>query len=195
MRFFYSDGRDKKGPFTIDELGEEDIEMDTLVWHEGLDDWEVARNIPDLKSILEHRPPPVPESGSGARSSTSKSAQPGSPSVDLSHSERATTASATSMFSNIFSFEGRIRRMEYGISFLVYIVISAVVNAIVSAGEAPILGIAYIPMLWVLWAQGAKRCHDLGKSGWFQVIPFYPLWMIFADGKREVNKYGPSPKS
>jgi hypothetical protein len=42
--------------------------------------------------------------------------------------------------------------------------------------------------------QYLKRCHDLGNSGWFQIIPFYGLWMIFQDGVSGVNQYGENPK-
>jgi uncharacterized membrane protein YhaH (DUF805 family) len=61
-------------------------------------------------------------------------------------------------------------------------------------GAAAIVGLAYIPMLWFLWAQGAKRCHDRGNSGWYQIIPLYGLWMLFADSDNGVNEYGENPK-
>ncbi|MDR0798218.1 MAG: DUF805 domain-containing protein, partial [Dysgonamonadaceae bacterium] len=48
--------------------------------------------------------------------------------------------------------------------------------------------------LWFLWAQGAKRCHDRDRTGWYQMIPFYFLWLIFADGEYGENDYGPNPK-
>jgi uncharacterized membrane protein YhaH (DUF805 family) len=100
------------------------------------------------------------------------------------------------MFSNSFSFEGRIRRTEYGISFIIYVIIFTIVNLIIESNvEAAIIILAYIPLLWFLWAQGAKRCHDMGNSGWYQIIPFYVLWMIFADGEKGfINKYGRNPK-
>jgi uncharacterized membrane protein YhaH (DUF805 family) len=43
-------------------------------------------------------------------------------------------------------------------------------------------------------AQGAKRCHDRGNSGIWQIIPFYGLWMLFADGDLGRNEYGANPK-
>ncbi|WP_310993137.1 DUF805 domain-containing protein [Aequorivita marina] len=100
------------------------------------------------------------------------------------------------MFKNPFSFEGRIRRTEYGLSFIIYAVAAGIINVIVeeSRGDAAFLMIAYIPLLWFLWAQGAKRCHDVGNSGWWQLIPFYALWLIFQDGQPGVNQYGENPK-
>ncbi len=99
------------------------------------------------------------------------------------------------MFQNPFSFDGRIRRTEYGISFIIYVIAAVIVNVIMeSGGGAAIIGLAYIPMLWFFWAQGAKRCHDRGNSGWYQIIPFYGFWMLFADSDNGVNEYGENPK-
>lgn len=99
------------------------------------------------------------------------------------------------MFQNPFSFDGRIRRTEYGVSFIIYVVVAVIVNAIIeSSRDAAILGLAYIPMLWFIWSQGARRCHDLGNSGWWQLIPFYGLWMLFQDGQPGPNQYGENPK-
>ena len=50
-------------------------------------------------------------------------------------------------------------------------------------------------ILWVAFAAGAKRCHDLGKSGWWQLIPFYFIVLMFKDGQSGDNKYGANPKS
>ena len=54
--------------------------------------------------------------------------------------------------------------------------------------------IMYFPALWFIFAQGAKRCHDRGNSGWYQLIPFYGLWMLFGDGDAHENDYGTDPK-
>lgn len=100
------------------------------------------------------------------------------------------------MFKNPFSFEGRIRRTEYGLSFIIYAFAAGIINVIIqeSRGDAAFLLIAYIPLLWFLWAQGAKRCHDVGNSGWWQLIPFYALWLLFQDGQPGQNQYGDNPK-
>lgn len=97
------------------------------------------------------------------------------------------------MFKNPFSFIGRIRRKEYCLSFVIYAIPAIFLNfqAEKGDGDSQILTLlAYIPLLWFVWAQGAKRCHDLGKTGWFQIIPFYFFVMMFADGFPSENKYG-----
>ena len=99
------------------------------------------------------------------------------------------------MFKNPFSFEGRIRRTEYGISFIIYFIVSGIISiAIEAGGAATALGILYIPLVWFIWAQSAKRCHDRDNTGWFQLIPFYIFWMVFAAGDEEENRFGQDPK-
>ena len=106
------------------------------------------------------------------------------------------------MFRNPFSFSGRIRRTEYGLSMIICFVINLFIQGIVEVAAesdaASALLILYLIMLvpycWFIWAQGAKRCHDRGNSGWYQIIPFYGFWMLFAEGETTANEYGNSPK-
>lgn len=101
------------------------------------------------------------------------------------------------MFKSPFSFEGRIRRSEFGVSFIIYMASYAILTGAVSSGAGGIgfFAIIFIPLVWFLWAQGAKRCHDLGKSGFYQLIPFYALWMLFKEGQPTTNNYGDNPKA
>src|SRR5690606_19007828 len=101
------------------------------------------------------------------------------------------------MFRAPFSFEGRIRRMEYGISFLIYLIFIIFINVVIGDDEDSIynlLGLGAVPLLWFLWAQGAKRCHDLGSNGWYQIVPFYFLVLIFRQGEDGENYYGDDPR-
>lgn len=111
-------------------------------------------------------------------------------------SEHGPSSSNKGMFSNPFSFYGRIRRLEYGLSYLIIFVFFLIIAAAMDNSEPnPLVLLLYIPAYWFLWAQGAKRCHDLGNSGWWQIIPFYFLWMLFAPGDKEENEYGENPKN
>ena len=99
------------------------------------------------------------------------------------------------MFKDPFSFDGRIRRTEFGISAIIYIVALAIIRTVIqSENRWIILALTYIPVLWFAFAQGAKRCHDIGNSGWYQIIPFYSFWMLFADSVKGTNEYGENPK-
>jgi uncharacterized membrane protein YhaH (DUF805 family) len=99
------------------------------------------------------------------------------------------------MFRNPFSFEGRIRRTEYGVSLIIIAIATMIIELLTEDnGFFAIIGIAYLPLLWFQWAQGAKRCHDRGNSGLYQIIPFYCLWMLFGDSDYKTNEYGRCPK-
>lgn len=41
--------------------------------------------------------------------------------------------------------------------------------------------------------QGAKRMHDLNKSGWFFLIPIYNIFLAFSPGNNANNDYGIDP--
>jgi len=189
-KYFYSDGKEKHGPLSLDELKQEDISKQTLIWFEGLDDWTPAGELDEMKPILELQPPPILTE---EKDELSEPVVKEEETTENTGNQDRTTKQG--MFSSPFSFDGRIRRTEYGISFIIVVIVNTFLNAIVASGEVPIIGLAYIPILWFLWAQGAKRCHDMGQSGWFQIIPFYVLWMIFASGESGINKYGVNPKS
>ncbi|KAA3436849.1 DUF805 domain-containing protein [Rufibacter hautae] len=101
------------------------------------------------------------------------------------------------MFKAPFSFRGRIRRLEYGLSVLAYTALIFTFNILAGSEDVASLLVVlllYVPLVWFLWAQGAKRCHDKDRSGWFQIIPFYFLVLIFNDGDPYTNRFGRSPK-
>lgn len=104
------------------------------------------------------------------------------------------------MFQNPFSFEGRIRRLEYGLSYIISMIAFYTVlfiSVFLGGGSGIttfVILLFLIPIAWFLFAQGAKRCHDRDNSGWFQLIPYYSLWMLFGGSDYGENYYGPNPK-
>lgn len=47
-----------------------------------------------------------------------------------------------------------------------------------------------VAFFWFLYAQCAKRCHDLGKSGAWMFVPFWNVLLFFAEGEKQNNQYG-----
>ena len=108
------------------------------------------------------------------------------------------------MFERPFSFHGRIRRAEYGISYIVLCIWNVFLDKMLTLAENTPAGTAIIFlifilvnlffMLWFWWAQSCKRCHDRGNSGWYQLIPFYFFVLLFGNGEKGTNNYGDNPK-
>ena len=118
------------------------------------------------------------------------------------------------MFKAPFSFDGRIRRIEYFLSGIIGGIVSSIAWALgvgtfvlgAASGSAGgsvfglLIGLAaMIASIWFSLAQGVKRLHDLNKSGWLILLCCVPivgwifaLYMLFADGKiRWLKLYQP----
>ena len=99
------------------------------------------------------------------------------------------------MFKAPFDFDGRIRRKEYGISLIVFLICVNIIDSIVNSNvAASFLQLLFIPLCWFILAQGAKRCHDKGKPGWYYIYPFFFFSMLFSDSNKGQNEYGLNPK-
>ena len=100
------------------------------------------------------------------------------------------------MFFKVFSFKGRIRRTEYGLSCIIFLIVYILLMSwFVEANIGDEGGILLIPLFWFYIAFSVKRCHDLNLSGWMFLIPcFNPIALLFAPGRAGDNYYGPNPK-
>jgi uncharacterized membrane protein YhaH (DUF805 family) len=96
-------------------------------------------------------------------------------------------------------FKGRARRKEYWMFALISTIISYGILGITLALEMPELSIVstiysfavMIPSI----AVGVRRMHDVGKSGWFLLIPIYNLILACTDSEQGDNKWGSNPKN
>jgi len=59
-QYYYAIDEKQFGPFTIEELKSKHIKKTTLVWTNGMNDWELAESIEELKEIILNEPPPLP---------------------------------------------------------------------------------------------------------------------------------------
>jgi uncharacterized membrane protein YhaH (DUF805 family) len=99
-------------------------------------------------------------------------------------------------------FEGRARRTEYWMFFLVNLIIAIVVGLIGMAIHLRVLSTLYsLAVLVPGIAVGVRRLHDTGRSGWWWLIALIPvigtIWIIvlFAiPGDQAANQYGADPK-
>ena len=91
--------------------------------------------------------------------------------------EGENTEQVQSMFSHPFSFQGRIRRLEFGLSYIAYFICMAIIGAI--SEDAPFTIVLIIPLVWFLLAQLTKRFHDRNLSGMHILTLFIPLYNIY----------------
>lgn len=100
------------------------------------------------------------------------------------------------MFKNPFSFKGCIRRTEYAITYIFFIIFYFTVAPLVeTSSHGALLAYLILPVMWFLLAQGAKRCHDIGRNGWWQLIPMFWIVLLVAKSHDEINTYGQNPKN
>ena len=111
-------------------------------------------------------------------------------------------------------FSGRARRTEFWM-FVLFNFIASVVLSIIDSlfgfgGYDPTTGIYYSGILSTIYALavlipslavGARRLHDTGRTGWWQLLLLLPIvgiivlivfWAI--EGEPQANQYGPNPK-
>ncbi|MEL6944565.1 MAG: DUF805 domain-containing protein [Bacteroidota bacterium] len=95
-------------------------------------------------------------------------------------------------------FEGRARRAEYWYFFLFNMLISMGLTFLDGALGLMEFGISTVYSFAVLVpgiAVAVRRMHDVGKSGWFCLIPIYNLILAVTEGDVGHNEYGPDPKN
>jgi uncharacterized membrane protein YhaH (DUF805 family) len=99
---------------------------------------------------------------------------------------------------NYAGFSGRARRKEYWMFFLFNMIISYGLQILAATVSPEIFGIlVLIYSLGVLIpsiAVAVRRMHDVGKSGWFLLIPIYNLILAVTEGQSGSNEYGADPK-
>lgn len=116
------------------------------------------------------------------------------------------------VLSNYATFEGRARRKEYWLYYLATIIISVAFGFIegfmsglmgsTSMDDAAISPIILSLALFIpTIAVGTRRLHDIGRSGWWQLLWFIPIigWIVlivfFAlQTSPQTNQWGPPAK-
>ena len=91
-----------------------------------------------------------------------------------------------SVFTNWLNFSGRACRSEYWYFVLFYAVVGGVTEYFVPTISAIFILAIFIPAA----AAGCRRMHDVGRSGWFQLIPLVNLvWLCEQSDNSATNKF------
>ncbi len=98
-------------------------------------------------------------------------------------------------------FSGRSTRQEYWMYVLVYVIIAIVLGVIEGVLHTRFLGIVLtLALLLPSLSVSARRLHDTGRSGWWQLLNLIPLvgWIVLivflVQDSAPDNQYGPNPK-
>ena len=115
------------------------------------------------------------------------------------------------VFSKYATFEGRARRAEYWWFVLFNLIVSVILGAAFGGGHGMgeggmMMGGNLVSTIWSLAtllpsiAVGARRLHDIDRSGWWLLIGFLPLigWIVLLvffvkSGTPGPNRFGTDP--
>tara|TARA_Y100000766_G_C18813150_1_gene559077 strand:- start:139 stop:468 length:330 start_codon:yes stop_codon:yes gene_type:complete len=96
---------------------------------------------------------------------------------------------------NYAVFNGRARRKEYWMFILINTLLSYLLIFIDMSAQTVYLNTIYSLAVFVPYiAVTARRMHDVGKSGWFMLIPIYNFILAVTAGDEGDNEYGSDPK-
>lgn len=69
-QYYFSDGLEKHGPFSLEELRAKKLNRKTLVWHHPREKWIPAGQYPELQDYLSEDPPPFERTPQSSRSAS-----------------------------------------------------------------------------------------------------------------------------
>jgi uncharacterized membrane protein YhaH (DUF805 family) len=97
--------------------------------------------------------------------------------------------SVKSAFKNYVNFNGRASRAEYW-WYILFVILAAILAMFISV---KLYAIVWLGTLLPSLAVAIRRMHDVGKSGWYILIPIYSLILVLTEGQKGDNQYGADP--
>jgi uncharacterized membrane protein YhaH (DUF805 family) len=96
--------------------------------------------------------------------------------------------SVKSGFNNYANFKGRASRSEFWWWTLFTSIVSAAVSGFFGLDYFASAAL-FLPSI----AVGCRRMHDIGRRGWWQIVPIASLIFACQKSLQEMNQYGPPP--
>lgn len=211
----YAVGNEQRGPINEEDvaiaIGRGEIGPDTLVWRDGMSGWAAARaTLPGslIPQSWADSLPPSMAGRSGAGFGQTARATPAYSAADAGAGGYYHPTSFVEVIKTVLSryaqFSGRARRSEYWYWILFYFLGSIGFSAIdaaifgLDATASPISSIYGLAILIPSIAVAARRLHDIGRSGWWQLIGLIPLlgwalmiWWMTRPSEPNDNQFGP----
>lgn len=109
------------------------------------------------------------------------------------------TDAISTCLSKYATFKGRASRSEFWWFYLFTVLLTwaaAIVGVALGDTNAILSNVLSLAFFIPLLAAGARRLHDTGRSGWWQLLMLTVIGVILliiwwaCDTKKEVNKYG-----
>jgi uncharacterized membrane protein YhaH (DUF805 family) len=106
-------------------------------------------------------------------------------------------------FTRYFDFKGRSRRSEFWYFYLFTIIAGFLAGFIdgltglfnTQSGIGPFNALTSLALLIPSISAGVRRMHDINKSGWWILVPFYSIYLLAKNGDVGNNRFGQDPKN
>ena len=118
-----------------------------------------------------------------------------------------TSTSSASLWANYVSvlkkyndFTGRARRRDYWQFCLINFGFTyglTIIDGVLLGGTtivAVLVSLFNLAVLLPSVAVAIRRMHDVGKSGWYVLVPIYNFILACTEGEKQRNEFGSDPK-
>jgi hypothetical protein len=77
MMYYFANGMEQRGPYSLEEMGQFGLRPDTLVWREGMENWQRMDSVPELMAL-------IPQASAATERALSKTSPTVEPPIELS---------------------------------------------------------------------------------------------------------------
>lgn len=199
MKYFIANNGQQSGPFELQDLVANGLTPNSMVWCDGMANWQPATSVPEVAQLLmpqQQQPPyqqqqyqqPYQQQQQPYQQPYQQQQQPYQQQPYSANDTMGFGEAIKVCFNKYADFSGRASRAEYWWFYLFTFLVT-----IVTCGFGGLVFI--IPQ----YAVGARRLHDTGRSGWLQLLGFIPIvgliliyWWVL-EGDQGTNQYGGKP--